>query len=351
MSTSGDPLALEPVTSDDRDRLDDVAIAVIGCGVHSGTAILPSLGHAGVRLIAVCDLDVERAETARRRFGAQYAYRSFDDLLAREDLDAVIVVGPPELHVHAGVAALESGRHVFVEKPPGTSLDGALALQRAARATGRQAMVGFMKRRASAYRLLWQIIASEEFGPVTSADMTYAHWPVDGLRLHLIDMSIHALDTVRWLLGDPVRMSLFKRAIGEDHVLALMIEHAGGAVSRLDLSGCAPGVQERLAVTGCGATVRVENLMELTYVRQADDAAPDRANARLTRSWRPELSLPDRENDSGVLQGYVPELIAFADAIRAGAAVTPSIDDGVWAMRLVEALIDAPDGLSLIEVK
>jgi myo-inositol 2-dehydrogenase / D-chiro-inositol 1-dehydrogenase len=163
-------------------------------------------------------------------------------------------------------------------------------------------------------------------------------------------MSIHALDTVRWLLGDPIRVSACKRPIGANHVLSLMAEHTLGAVSRLDLSAFAPGVQERLAVTGESATVRVENLVQLTYVRQAEGAPPHRANARVVRSWMPELSLPDRENDVNVLQGYAAELSAFADAIRAGEAVTPSIDDGVCAMRLVEALIEAPDGLSLIEL-
>jgi predicted dehydrogenase len=351
MTSGRDPLAPEPVASDRRDRLDDVAVAVIGCGVHSTTAILPSLRHAGIRLVAVCDIDAERADRARRQFGAEFVYRSADVLLGRDDLDAVIIVGPPELHVSAGVAALRSGRHVFVEKPPGMSLDGALAIQEAARAAGRQAMVGFMKRHATAYRLVRQILSSEEFGSPTSVDMTYAHWPVAGLRLHLVDMSIHALDTVRWLLGDPVRVVSFKRAVGESHVVSLMVEHALGGVSRLDLSAFAPGVQERLVVTGEAAMVQVDNLVQLRYVRQADAAPPGQANARSVRSWTPEFSLPDRENDVNVLQGYATELIAFADAIRAGGAVSPSIDDGVYAMRLVEAVIEAPDGLSLTELE
>ncbi len=347
MTRLGDPLALEPVRSDRRGRLDELAVAVIGCGVHCTTAILPSLRHAGVRLTAVCDLDRERAELARRRFGAGFAYRSVEEVLARDDLDAVIVVGPPELHVSAGVAALQSGRHVFVEKPPGTSLADALAIQRAARVAGREAMVGFMKRHASAYRIVRQVMDSPEFGPVTSVEMSYAHWPVSGLRTHLTDMSIHAVDTVSWLLGPPVRMASYKRAIGGNDVLALMFEHAGGAVSRLDLSACAPGVQERLVVTGEGAVVRVENLVQLTYVRQAEDAPAEQANGRLTRSWMPEFSLPDRENDVNVLQGYATELISFADAILDGRNVSPSIDDGIAAMRVLEAVIDAPEGLSI----
>jgi myo-inositol 2-dehydrogenase/D-chiro-inositol 1-dehydrogenase len=346
---TADPLELPAVSLADRDHADDVAVGVIGCGLHSTTAIMPSLRHARTRLVAVCDLDADRAEAARAQFGAQKAYGSVDALLGRDDLDAVIVVGPPELHVLGAVAALEAGHHVFVEKPPGSTAAEAERIQTAARTAGKQAMVGFMKRHASAYRLVKQVMAAAEFGPVTSVEMAYAHWPVTGIRLHLIDMSVHALDTIRWLLGDPVRMAVFKRSIDGRHVLTLMTEHAGGAVGRLDLSAFAPGVQERLVVTGDDAVVRLDNLT-VAYVRQISDASAYEANRRTTRTWAPEFSLPDRENDTQILQGYATELIAFAEAIRIGEPVSASIDDGVAAMRLVEAIAAAPEGLSIVEV-
>lgn len=343
------PLDLPAVSLADRDRSEDVAIGVIGCGLHATTAIMPSLRHAPVRLVAVCDVDRDRAESARAQFGAENTHGSMDDMLERGDLDAVIVVGPPQLHVSGAVAALEAGHHVFVEKPPGSSLGEAERIQAAARKAKKQVMVGFMKRHASAYRLVKQVIDEPDFGPVTSVEMAYAHWPVSGIRLHLVDMSIHALDTIRWLLGDPVRMAVFKRSIDDRHVVTLMTEHAGGGVGRLDLSAFAPGVQERLVVTGTDAAVRIDNLT-VTYVRQIPDAPPFEANHRTTSTWAPEFSLPDRENDAQILQGYATELIAFAEAIRSGEPVSPSIDDGVAAMRMVEAIVRAPDGLSIVEV-
>jgi len=69
-------MLLPAVSRSQRDHLDDVAVAVIGCGNHSTTAILPSLRHAPMRLVAVCDLDRGRAESARRLFGAEAAYTS-----------------------------------------------------------------------------------------------------------------------------------------------------------------------------------------------------------------------------------------------------------------------------------
>jgi myo-inositol 2-dehydrogenase/D-chiro-inositol 1-dehydrogenase len=341
-----DKMLLPAVSRSRRSRLNDVAVGIVGCGNHATTAILPSLRHAPVRLIAVCDLDRERADGARAQFGAESAYESAEDLLARTDLDAVLVVGPPDMHVAIGMLALESGRHVFIEKPPANTLADALRLQRASQAAGKQLMVGFMKRFTSAHRLVKQIIADEEFGSITSMHMTYAHWPVAGLRFHLTDMSIHAIDTMRWLVGDPTAMTMYKRSIRDNHVLALTAEFASGAMAHLDLSAFQPGVQERLSVVGEQTVVRVENLTRLEYVRQAPGAPDEECNTRLVSSWTPEFAIPFSEYDSLVIQGYATEMIAFADAVREGRQVSPSIDDGVAAMRLIEAIIAAPEGLS-----
>lgn len=342
--------APEPVAIADRNGPDDIGVAVVGCGVHSTTAILPSLRHARARLVAVCDLDPDRAAFARRRFGAEAAYGSLDELLARTDLDAVVVVGPPALHVHAGIAALGSGRDVFIEKPPGESLADAWRLRDAARAASRQLQVGFNKRRASAYRLAAQLIAEPEFGELTSVELTYSSFPIPGVRLHLTDMSIHALDMVRWLAGEPVQIACYKRARGDNHVLALTVEHESGVVSRLELSALAPGIRERVAVTGESAAVEVDGAARLRYSRQTDDLSAEEPNTRVTRSWAPELSWPDKQNDMQVIQGYATELIAFCDAVREGRDVSPSIDDGVAAMRMIEAIAAAPEGTSVLDL-
>jgi predicted dehydrogenase len=351
--TANDPqprLAPRAVSKGLYDRVDEVAVGVVGCGEHSMTSIMPSLRHACIRLVAVCDLDPERAETAQRRFGAEAAYGSVDDMLARSKIDAVVVVGPPDLHVAAGIAALESGRHLFIEKPPANSLADADRLRRAGQIARRQVMVGFMKRYASAYRVVRQVMADDDFGPVRSVHVTYAHWPAPGLRNHLLDMSIHALDMVRWLLGDPVRVSVYKHSFDGNHVVGLMVEHRQGALSQLDLSAFQPGVQERLVVTGEQAVLQVEDLSRVVHIRQAADALVHAPNGRVSSFWTPEFAIPGAENDMLILQGYAGEMIAFADAVRDGHDVSPSIEDGVAALRLIEAVAAAPEGLSIVEL-
>jgi len=85
-------------------------------------------------------------------------------------------------------------------------------------------------------------------------------------------------------------------------------------------------------------------------VRQTAGMPAEAPNNRVTTSWSPEFAIPDRENDRLVLQGYAPEMIAFADAIREGRPVDPSIDDGIAAMRVIEAVVEAPEGLSIVEI-
>src|SRR5262249_23940051 len=101
--------------------------------------------------------------------------------------------------------------------------------------------------------------------------------------------------------------------------------------------------------TGDDAVVRLDN-MAVTYVRQIPEASAYEPNRRITRTWAPEFSLPDRENDMQILQGYATELIAFAEAIRSGEPVSASIDDGVAAIRMIEGIVAAPEGLSIVEV-
>jgi len=347
----GNALVPSPVSRKQRDRLNDVPVAVIGCGAHSTTTILPALRHAPLRLIAVCDLDADRAEAARVQFGAERTYQSIGDLLASATVEAVLVVGPPELHVAAGVAALESGHHVFVEKPPGSTLADAERLRVASEAAGRHVMVGFMKRHATGYRLLKRILAEPDFGDLTSISYRFSHWAVDGIQLHLTDMSIHALDLVRWLAGDPVRMSVYKRARqGTNHSLAVMFDHAGACVSQLDLSAFGPGVIEHLSATGQQSNVDVDNLVLLSYARHLAGLPEEAANSRIVSSWSPEFALPDPENDSVVLQGYAGELVEFAAAIQEDRAPNASIEDGVAAMRLIEAIVAAPEGLTTVDL-
>lgn len=97
-----------------------IGICFIGCGNHANRFVYPALsGLPDAALLAVCSLDPEEAETNRRRHGAAHAYTDYREMIRRERPEAVIVVGPPQLHFEAGAFCIECGIPFYTEKPSG----------------------------------------------------------------------------------------------------------------------------------------------------------------------------------------------------------------------------------------
>ncbi len=134
-------------------------VGVIGCGVIAEVMHLPHLNDLNglFELRAVCDISREKAEACARRYGAGAVYESWEDMLATETLDAVLVLTSGS-HAPAAIAAARAGVNVLVEKPMCITLDEGLAMQEAARDNGVQLMVGTMKRYDPAYERLLELL-------------------------------------------------------------------------------------------------------------------------------------------------------------------------------------------------
>ena len=111
--------------------------AVVGCGriARRHCDLLGTGQIAGATLVAVCDVKADRA----RQFAERYhvaAYTELDEMLARDDVDAVSVLTPSGMHADISVAVAKSGRHVVVEKPIALTLADADRMNAAADAHG-----------------------------------------------------------------------------------------------------------------------------------------------------------------------------------------------------------------------
>ncbi len=98
--------------------MDTIRVGVIGCGDIAFRSYLPALRELGdeVRLTAVCDVDAARVAQAQAQYGAEQAYTDAEEMLARAPLDGVLVLTPMVPHGPLCIAALEAGKHVYVEK-------------------------------------------------------------------------------------------------------------------------------------------------------------------------------------------------------------------------------------------
>jgi predicted dehydrogenase len=117
-------------------------VAVVGAG-YWGPNLIRNLAELPKSpLAAVCDKDLARLQYAQGRYPGAKAYTALDELLADDEVNAVVFATPAELHEQHAMQALEAGKHVFVEKPLATSAAGCERLMAAAGARGRVLMVG-----------------------------------------------------------------------------------------------------------------------------------------------------------------------------------------------------------------
>lgn len=120
---------------------ESVAIGIVGCGSR-GMVLLEALRRrADVRIAAVCDAYMPRAQRARAHTGAAMHPR-WMDLAVSADIDAVVIATPDHLHAAVAVAAMESGKDVYCEYPMSRTIAQAGAFRDSARRTGRVVQIG-----------------------------------------------------------------------------------------------------------------------------------------------------------------------------------------------------------------
>ncbi len=120
--------------------MEGLRIGIIGAGRLASSRLYPCLHTLPITLAAVCDLDRGKAEHNARRFGGGAAYTDYEQMLAREPLDAVLVCVGPEGHARLAMAVMEAGLPVYTEKPPALDAAAARKMWRVSRRTGKLCM-------------------------------------------------------------------------------------------------------------------------------------------------------------------------------------------------------------------
>ena len=141
---------LQPVTAGAGGK---IRMGLMGAGNIARWAHMQSLQKLGnATLRAVCAANGTRSKSYANRFGAEYCTTEYSELLADKDLDAVIIASRNQLHASQALAALQAGKHVFVEKPMALTEEECHALLQAQRESGKVLQVGFNRRFAPIYK-------------------------------------------------------------------------------------------------------------------------------------------------------------------------------------------------------
>jgi predicted dehydrogenase len=119
-----------------------VKIGVVGCGVVAAAYYLPGLlDMPDAELVALCDRYEPRLSACARLFGAGQQYQDYSEMIARADIEAVLILTAPGTHVPFTLRAVEAGKHVLLQKPMATDMDGARRIAAAVRRAGVVALI------------------------------------------------------------------------------------------------------------------------------------------------------------------------------------------------------------------
>jgi predicted dehydrogenase len=249
-----------------------VHIALLGTGlaaaIHSKAlrAVAPDVRRS------YASRDRERAAGAAHRFQGTGHFDSYDAALASPDIDAVLIVLPPSLHLAWTMRALDAGKHVIVEKPPFLRSDDVAGVEEAARRAGRQVLVAenyFYKPLAG---LLRRVIGTGELGDVRFIQLTAlkrqttSDWRDDPTLAGggaLFEGGIHWISLLANVGLTPARIRAARPGprSGPDRNIAVTIEYEEGAVATLAYSWDLPGLVNGVRfsrIYGTAGTLRFE---------------------------------------------------------------------------------------------
>ena len=121
-------------------------LAIVGAGAISGAHLRAVSTIDEIEVVAIADIDPERAEKRAAEFGIPHTYVDYKEMIDKEDVEAVSVLTWNEAHAAPSIYALEAGKNVLVEKPMSATLDDAVAMTKAAKASDKLLMVGLKAR-------------------------------------------------------------------------------------------------------------------------------------------------------------------------------------------------------------
>lgn len=319
--------------------------------------------------------DAAAVAEAAARYGWAESATDWRKVVARDDIDVVDICAPGWMHAEIAIAALESGKHVLVEKPLANTLPEAEAMTAAAanaRARGVQSMIGFNYRRVPALALARELIAEGRVGAVRHVRAAYLQdWLADArapmtwrLRQEtagsgaLGDIASHAIDQVLFLLGDQVtevsgRLHTFvDRRPGPDGPEEVTVDDAAwatlslasGAIASVEASRVATGRKNSLTleVYGDQGTILfdLENLNELRFL---DATAPVREQGfrrilvnepehPYLAAWWPQGHIIGWEHT------FIHQIRDFLLALRDGNQPSPSFEEGLNVQYVLNAV-------------
>ncbi len=200
--------------------MEKLRIAIIGTGGISNCHMAGYKKYADkCEVVAVCDIDEEKVKKYAEQYSVPAYYTDYNEMLAKEKIDAVSVCTWNEAHKGATIAALRAGCKVLCEKPMAMNTAEAEEMKAVSEETGNLLMIGFVRRFGNDTAIVRKFIDGGSVGDLYYAKACYLRrngWPGGwfGDKRYagggpLIDLGVHVIDLVRYLAGSPKPVSVY----------------------------------------------------------------------------------------------------------------------------------------------
>jgi predicted dehydrogenase len=324
----------------------DYGIGIVGCGGIVNYAHLPAYHANGLRVVACYDRDPEAAARTAAEHGIPTVAASLEAMLADPAVAIVDIAVTPEAQAAIAEQAIAAGKHVLCQKPLASDLAAAARVVDAARRAGVKAAVNQQMRWDAGIRVTGQLLAQGAVGTPGEARIEVSvrtpwhmwPWIAARERLEVMFHSIHYLDTMRGLFGDPEAVTAWhgrwpgQPENGETRT-STVLHYPGDFRAFIDVNHHDWSAEQyaRFRVLGTAGSISgtIGALLEYpdgrpdTLAYEAASEPGVRHEAALTLRWIPDA--------------FIGPMASLMEAIQSGVEPATSVADNLGTLRLVEA--------------
>lgn len=326
--------------------------ALIGCGQRGSAHARAARNCDKMELIAVCDLDEERAKAAAEEFGVE-CITDHNALLAKDDLDAVLISTHTRHHASVALDVIAAGKHFIIEKPFTATTAEAKEIIEKANAANVIGTIGYQQRFMAFTEVLKEHVGAIDLVQIVWTRQRGFMNPQYFFPEHyggVMDTVSHDIDLVLWLAEwDPVAVSAdvqrgsFKNDETIEFVSAIIEFERGGRQRVANLSGSLAGMQTQniqQLVGRCGTICATDK--KSVKVVTHDGFNEDKS----TRNLQSETIEVQKESMDALLRLYCN----FADAVLDGAELRITLEHGMKAIAVSEAMAESGEARRRVEV-
>jgi predicted dehydrogenase len=324
----------------------DRGIGIVGCGGIVNYAHLPAYQASGFRVVACHDRDLTAAERTVAAHGIPRVAVTLDDLLADDEVEIVDIAVTPEAQVAIAERAAEAGKHLLCQKPLAPGYPEAARLVAAARDAGVKLAVNQQMRWDAGIRVARQLIAHGALGQPADARIevnvrTPWHlwpWMAQSPRLEVMYHSIHYHDSLRFLFGEPQRVTaVHGRFPGQPETgetrTTTVLEYENGLITLVDVNhhNWSDDAHARFRFLGSDGIITGTIGLLYDYPHGRVDTLSYQANEE-PRVW----------HDAPLRTRWIPDAFAgpmasLMEAIESGGEPETSGEDNLGTLRVVHA--------------